>query len=105
MRELPIFSELELQPSLYNCSGASCNCKQYSAIASNILQLQTHQIFRCNGAAALQFLASANLQVLQLQGSKRPFPPPPRGADGSEAEEEESIYSDEESGSEAADDF
>ena len=42
------------------------------AIAGKVLQLQTHQIFRCfcNGAAALQFLASANLQVLQLQGRK-----------------------------------
>ena len=26
--------KLELQPSLYNCSGASCNCRQYSAIAA-----------------------------------------------------------------------
>ena len=59
------------------------NCSRASKIAVwGFLQLQarfcncglqTHQIFRCicNGrAAALQFLASANLQALQLQGRK-----------------------------------
>jgi hypothetical protein len=51
---------LQLQARFCNCSRAlhGCNCG-----------LQTRQIFRCifNGAAALQFLASANLlQVLQL---------------------------------------
>ena len=65
---------LQLQAIFCNCSRAllGCNCG-----------LQTHQIFRCicNGAAALQFLASANLQVLQLQvrtlREKGLFPPPP----------------------------
>ena len=52
---------LQLQWGFLQLQARFCNCG-----------LQTHQIFRCicNGAAALQFLASANLQALQLQGRK-----------------------------------
>ena len=63
---------LQLQWGFLQLQARFCNCG-----------LQTHQIFRCicNGAAALQFLVSANLQVLQLQGRKLAakglFPPPP----------------------------
>ena len=74
---------LQLQPGVLQLQAIFCNCSR--ALLGCNCGLQTHQIFRCicNGAAALQFLASANLQVLQLQvrtfREKGLFPPPPRG--------------------------
>ena len=72
---------LQLQPGVLQLQAIFCNCSR--ALLGCNCGLQTHQIFRCicNGAAALQFLVSANLQVLQLQGrklgAKGLFPPPP----------------------------
>ena len=81
--------KLELQPSLYNCSGASCNCRQYSAIAAehcsaaiaDCRQIRSFGVFamerqhcssrKCQSAGA----AIAREEI----GRKRPFPSPPRG--------------------------
>ena len=81
--------KLELQPSLYNCSGASCNCRQYSAIAAehcsaaiaDCRHIRSFGVFamerqhcssrKCQSAGA----AIAREEI----GRKRPFPSPPRG--------------------------